>query len=91
LRNPATIPTGLEVNPRLPMRSVAELIAFAKPSPGRITAATQGKGTTSHLTSEWFQIAAGVKFVHVPYRGSAPKPPSRNALFDIGLDISHSK
>jgi tripartite-type tricarboxylate transporter receptor subunit TctC len=68
----ATIPTVLVVNPRLPSRSVAELIAFAKANPGRITAATQGKGTTSHLTSEWFQIAAGVKFVQVPYRGSAP-------------------
>jgi tripartite-type tricarboxylate transporter receptor subunit TctC len=68
----ATIPTGLVVNPRLPFRTVAELIAFAKATPGRITAATQGKGSTSHLTSEWFQIAAGVKFVQVPYRGSAP-------------------
>ena len=68
----ATIPTGLIVNPRLPIGSVAELIAFAKANPGKLTAATQGKGTTSHLTSEWFQIAAGVKFVHVPYRGSAP-------------------
>jgi tripartite-type tricarboxylate transporter receptor subunit TctC len=68
----ATIPTGLLVNPRLPIRTVAELIAFAKANPGGITAATQGKGTTSHLTSEWFQVAAGVKFVQVPYRGSAP-------------------
>jgi tripartite-type tricarboxylate transporter receptor subunit TctC len=63
---------GLVINPRLPVRAVAELIAFAKANPGKITAATQGKGTTSHLTSEWFQIAAGVKFVQVPYRGSAP-------------------
>jgi len=68
----ATIPTGLVVSPRLPVRSVAELIAFAKANPGRITAATQGKGTTSHLTSEWFQSAAGVTFLQVPYRGSAP-------------------
>jgi len=68
----ATIPTGLVVNPRLPVRDVASLIAHARAHPGKITAATQGKGTTSHLTSEWFQIAAGVKFVTVPYRGSAP-------------------
>jgi len=68
----ATIPTGLVINPRLPVRAVAELIAFAKANPGKITAATQGKGTTPHLTSEWFRIAAGVKFVQVPYRGSAP-------------------
>jgi len=68
----ATIPTGLVINPRLPIHSAAELIAFAKANPGKITAATQGKGSTSHLTSEWFQVAAGVKFVQVPYRGSAP-------------------
>jgi tripartite-type tricarboxylate transporter receptor subunit TctC len=68
----ATIPTGLLVNPRLPIHSVGDLIAFAKANPGKITAATQGKGTTSHLTAEWFQIVAGVTFVSVPYRGSAP-------------------
>jgi tripartite-type tricarboxylate transporter receptor subunit TctC len=68
----ATIPTGLVVNPRLPIRTVAELTAFAKASPGKLTAATQGKGTTSHLTAAWFQAAASVKFIQVPYRGSAP-------------------
>jgi tripartite-type tricarboxylate transporter receptor subunit TctC len=69
----ATIPTGLFVNPsKIKAATVAEFIAFAKANPGKITAATQGNGSTSHLTSEWFQIAAGVKFVQVPYRGSAP-------------------
>jgi tripartite-type tricarboxylate transporter receptor subunit TctC len=68
----ATIPTGLVINPRLPIHSVADLIAYAKANPGRISAATQGRGTTSHLTSEWFQIATGAHFVTVPYRGSAP-------------------
>ena len=68
----ATIPTGLVINPRLPIRTVPELIGFAKANPGKLTAATQGKGTTSHLTAAWFQVAAGVKFVEVPYRGSAP-------------------
>src|SRR5262249_57725235 len=47
-------------------------IAAAKADPGKITAATQGNGTTSHLTSELFQLMANVKFQHVPYRGSAP-------------------
>jgi tripartite-type tricarboxylate transporter receptor subunit TctC len=68
----ATIPTGMVVSPRVPAKTLAEFIAYAKQNPGKITVATQGKGTTSHLTSEWFQIAAGVKFVTVPYRGSAP-------------------
>ncbi len=69
----ATIPTGLFVNPnKIKASTVAEFIAFAKDNPGKVTAATQGNGSTSHLTSEWFQMATGVKFVQVPYRGSAP-------------------
>src|SRR5215469_12685006 len=66
------VPNALVVNPKLPANSVAELIAAAKADPGKITAATQGNGTTSHLTSELFQLMANVKFQHVPYRGSAP-------------------
>ena len=50
----------------------AEFIAYVKANPGKVTSATQGNGTTSHLTSEMFQMMAGVKFQHVPYRGSAP-------------------
>jgi len=49
-----------------------DFIAYAKANPGKVVAATQGIGTTSHLTSELFQMMAGVKFVQVPYRGSAP-------------------
>src|SRR5436309_7953407 len=48
------------------------LIAMAKASPGRLTAATTGNGGTQHLTAEMFQLMASVKFQHVPYRGSAP-------------------
>jgi tripartite-type tricarboxylate transporter receptor subunit TctC len=66
------VPNALLVNPKLPVNSVAELIAYAKANPGKLTAATQGNGTTSHLTSELFQMMAGVKFQTVPYRGSAP-------------------
>jgi tripartite-type tricarboxylate transporter receptor subunit TctC len=68
----ATIPTAFLLNPSVPAGDVSQLIGFARAHPGKITAATQGKGTTSHLTAEWFQVAAGVKFVTVPYRGSAP-------------------
>ena len=68
----ATIPTGMIVSRKVPADTLAEFIAYARANPGKISVATQGKGTTSHLTSEWFQIAAGVKFVTVPYRGSAP-------------------
>src|SRR3989440_1238982 len=66
------VPNALVVNPKVPFNSVAELIAYARANPGKLTSATQGNGTTSHLTSEMFQLMAGVKFQHVPYRGSAP-------------------
>ncbi len=66
------VPNSLVVTSKLPARSVAELIAQARANPGKVTSATQGNGTTSHLTSEMFQMMAGVKVQHVPYRGSAP-------------------
>ncbi len=66
------VPNALVVNPKVPAGSVAEVIAHARANPGKLTAATQGNGTTSHLTSEMFQMMAHVKFQQVPYRGSAP-------------------
>jgi tripartite-type tricarboxylate transporter receptor subunit TctC len=67
------VPNALVVNgKKIAATTVADFIAYAKANPGKITSATQGNGTTSHLTSELFQMMAGVKFTHVPYRGSAP-------------------
>jgi tripartite-type tricarboxylate transporter receptor subunit TctC len=66
------VPNALVVNPKLSLNSVAEVIAYAKANPGKLTSATQGNGTTSHLTSELFQLMAQVKVQHIPYRGSAP-------------------
>ena len=66
------VPNSLVVTPKFPPRSVAEVIAQARANPGKVTSATQGNGTTSHLTSEMFQMSAGVKLQQVPYRGSAP-------------------
>ena len=66
------VPNALVINAKLPFNSVAEIIAYAKANPGKLTSATQGNGTTSHLTSELFQLMADIKFQHVPYRGSAP-------------------
>jgi tripartite-type tricarboxylate transporter receptor subunit TctC len=69
----ASVPNTIVVNPKkIAATTVAEFIAYARANPGRITVATQGNGTTSHLTSELFQMMAQVKFVQVPYRGSAP-------------------
>jgi tripartite-type tricarboxylate transporter receptor subunit TctC len=67
------VPNALIVNPdKIAARSVAEFIAYAQANPSKITVATQGNGSTSHLTSELFQLMAKVKFVQVPYRGTAP-------------------
>jgi tripartite-type tricarboxylate transporter receptor subunit TctC len=67
------VPNALVVNPtRIKAQTVKDFISYAKANPGKITDATQGNGTTSHLTSELFQMMADVKLQNVPYRGSAP-------------------
>jgi tripartite-type tricarboxylate transporter receptor subunit TctC len=67
------VPNALVVNPsKVSAKTIPELIASARANPGKLTSATQGNGTTSHLTSVMFQMMAKVEFVHVPYRGSAP-------------------
>src|SRR3984893_12963835 len=69
------IPNALVVSPRkVAATTVADFIAHARANPGAISAATQGNGTTSHLTAAMFQMMAKVKFVFVPYRGSPPCP-----------------
>ena len=55
-----------------PAKTVQELIAYAKANPGKINYASQGIGTTSHLTAELFQTITHTKLVHVPYKGTAP-------------------
>ncbi len=78
------VPNALVVNPNVPFKGVAELIDYARANPGKVTSATQGNGTTSHLTSELFQLMAKVKLQHVPYRGSAP---ALNDLVAGNVDI----
>jgi tripartite-type tricarboxylate transporter receptor subunit TctC len=69
----AAIPNVLLVNEKVPANSVAELIAFAKANPGKLNYASQGNGSTSHLTAELFKsMAGGLEITHVPYRGTAP-------------------
>jgi tripartite-type tricarboxylate transporter receptor subunit TctC len=65
-------PLVLEVIASLPVHSVPELIAYAKANPGKVTLASFGTGTVSHLAGEFFKMSAGIDMVHVPYRGSAP-------------------
>jgi tripartite-type tricarboxylate transporter receptor subunit TctC len=62
----------LEVNPALPIRSVSELIAYVKTNPGKLSLASFGTGTISHVAGVMFKKEAGIEMVHVPYRGSAP-------------------
>jgi len=68
----AASPNVLIASTKLPVNSLTQLIAYAKANPDRISYASQGNGSTSHLTGEFFKSAAGVKMVHVPYRGSSP-------------------
>jgi len=69
----AQVPNAVMVNPHnIKASNVPELIAFLKGNSDRTICATQGNGTTSHLTSELFQSMAKVKLRHIPYRGSAP-------------------
>ncbi len=62
----------LVVNAALPVKSVPELIAYAKTQPGKLSYASGGMGTTSHLAGELFKSMASVDIVHVPYKGNAP-------------------
>ena len=66
-------PNVLAVNPGVPAKTLAEFIAYAKANPGKINYASFGIGSAPHMNGELFDIMAGVKMVHVPYRGS-PMP-----------------
>jgi tripartite-type tricarboxylate transporter receptor subunit TctC len=68
----AELPLVMEVNPALPAKSIPEFIAYAKANPGRISFASFGARTISHLAIELFRISAGIDVVHVPYPGGAP-------------------
>ena len=68
----AEAPQVLVINPALPFKSVAELIAYAKAHPGQLNYSTGGAGTLPHLAAELFKKLAGVDIVHVPYKGGGP-------------------
>src|SRR5262245_7382331 len=67
-----TAPNTLVVHPSLPVHSVAELIAYAKGNPGKINYGSAGIGTVSHVCGEYFATTAGVKIIHIPYKGTGP-------------------
>jgi len=67
----ATGPMIIVVHPSVPARSVKELIAVAKTRPGKLNYGSPGIGTTNHMAGELLNMAAGIKLVHVPYKGNA--------------------
>lgn len=66
------VPNALMVHPSVPANTVQELIAYAKANPDKLSYASQGNGSTAHLTAELFKQKTGTKLVHVPYKGDAP-------------------
>jgi tripartite-type tricarboxylate transporter receptor subunit TctC len=68
----AQSPNILVVNPALPMKSVAELVAMAKAKPDSLSYASTGNGSSNHISMELFKSLSGTKIVHIPYKGSAP-------------------
>ena len=62
----------LVTHPSVPAASLRELVAYAKAHPGKLSWASAGSGTPTHLTAELFRAAAGIEFLHIPYKGAAP-------------------
>ncbi|AEG92768.1 Bug family tripartite tricarboxylate transporter substrate binding protein [Ramlibacter tataouinensis] len=68
----ATVPNVLAVSNRLPVKDAAEFVAYLKANPGKVSYASQGNGSTSHLTANLFMQLTGTQMIHVPYKGTAP-------------------
>ena len=81
-------PLVMVANPSLPAKTVAELIAHAKANPGKISIASFGTGSTSHVAGELFKMMAGVNMIHVPYRGGAAMIADLiGGQVQVGLDV----
>jgi tripartite-type tricarboxylate transporter receptor subunit TctC len=78
----------LVAHPSVPAKTVAELIAHAKANPGKVTMASFGTASASHLAGELFKMMAGVNMVHVPYRGGAPMVTDLvGGQVQVGFDV----
>ena len=83
-----TYPMILVAHPSVPAKSVAELIAYAKVNPGKVSMASFGTGSASHLAGELLKMMAGINMVHVPYRGGAPMITDLLAgQVQVGFDV----
>ena len=72
IRMAVRLPNMLVVKNSLPVKNVAEFVAYVKANPGKVNLASSGNGTSVHLSGEMFMAMTGVKMQHVPYRGAAP-------------------
>ena len=63
---------ALAVSPKLPVKTLAEFVAYAKQNPGKLNYGSSGQGSTVHILTESFRHAAGIEMVHIPYRGAGP-------------------
>jgi tripartite-type tricarboxylate transporter receptor subunit TctC len=72
IANVARVPYLLVINPRVPAKTVKELVAIARAKPGYLNYASSGVGSMSSLAAEWFNAVAGTKVVHIPFKGTAP-------------------
>jgi tripartite-type tricarboxylate transporter receptor subunit TctC len=68
----SSLPLVMEVSPQVPAKTVAEFIAYAKSNPGKVTMASGGTGSASHVGGELFKLMTGIDMLHVPYRGGSP-------------------
>ena len=83
----ADLPLLLVTNPSLPVKTVSELIAYAKANPGKLSNPSSGNGTLSHLGMELFKQRAGISIVHVPYRGSPQAMVDlMSGIVDVAMD-----
>jgi len=80
-------PNILVVHASVPVRTAKQLVALAKSRPGQLNYSSAGAGTTQHLAGELFNLRAGTKIVHVPYKGSAP---SLTALISGEVDLTYA-
>ena len=83
----ADLPLLLVTNPSLPVKTLSELIAYAKANPGKLSNPSSGNGTLSHLGMELFKQRAGISIVHVPYRGSPQAMVDlMGGIVDVAMD-----
>jgi tripartite-type tricarboxylate transporter receptor subunit TctC len=83
----ADLPLLLVTNPSLPVKTLPELIAYARANPGKLSNPSSGNGTLSHLGMELFKQRAGISIVHVPYRGSPQAMVDlMGGIVDVAMD-----